>query len=165
MNNREKILKEICNEEKIIYENYSDNWIKKFSKNNKEKYIIGYTSEINDAYINQLCNDKSALSEVLSINNIANVKHILVDYLENKEEICKNYLKKFKKIVCKDNHGSGGENIYIVEKEEELNNAIKKLKKENKRICISPYYEIEQEIRVIIFKNEIELIYKKIDHI
>ena len=64
------IIKEICKEKDIEYQELSDDWIIKLKKNNKIRFIVGYKFDLNTQALSEICNDKYALYTVLSSENL-----------------------------------------------------------------------------------------------
>jgi len=70
-------------------------------------------------------------------------------------------LDKYKRLVCKSNEGSGGDSVYLVSNQVELENAAHKIFEASKAMAICPFYKIENEFRVIVLNNSVKLIYSK----
>ncbi len=175
-----KIVKEICSEEGFDFKAYSDDYIMQITVNNKNSnnniynksnmFILGNKFPNNNASIEQICNDKSALSDLLENYNIPHVRHHYflspLVYSNNSsysvfDESLK-LLNKYNKLVCKVNRGTGGKNIYKVESKSELENAILNIFAVTNSLTISPYYEIEDEYRVLVLNKKIRYAFKKI---
>lgn len=158
------IIKDYCEINNINLDLISSNWILKLTKNNIIKYIHGYQFDLNSAGTMLLCNDKSAVSDALDLMNIPNVEHnlILPNLTQEKANICNLLFNKFnKKVVCKINNGTGGKDVFLVSSYNELIDKLKLIFSKDAYACISPYYEIDNEYRVIILDNEVKLIYLK----
>lgn len=164
-----KIIKEICDEEKIDYQTFSNDWIFKLWRGNIYNYIIGYQFGLNSCAVHSICCDKSATSEILTSLGIPNIQHYFFmspinqkyigDY-GNWENII-NILKKYGKLVCKSNEGTGGNQVFCVSNQNELENAVFKIFKKSRAMAICPYYDIQNEYRIIVLNGEIKLIYSK----
>jgi len=164
-----KIIKDICEKNDINIESFSYDWIFKLRKNNMINYIIGYQFGLNAGSVQTICTDKSALSDILIYGNIPTVEHYFfmspinqkyVSPKGNWKEISA-LLEKHKEIVCKTNNGTGGKNIYHVTNEFELEKAVFKIFKKSRSMAISPYYDIENEYRLIVLNGKIKLVYSK----
>jgi glutathione synthase/RimK-type ligase-like ATP-grasp enzyme len=132
-------------------------------------YIFGYQFGLNHAASHMICEDKSTTSEMLSCVGIPNVEHrcfmspMNMKYVEadgNWKEILA-MLEKYKRLVLKDNKGTGGLSVYRVENAVELENAAQVLFQSAHSISVSPYYDILQEYRLIFLDGEIKLVYHK----
>jgi len=133
-------------------------------------FIYGYQFPCNSASTQLICSDKSALSEVLANNGIDCVEHEYVMspsmlYYTGEDGIwtkLQNYLDKYKTIVVKRNQGSGGNGVYIVNNRPELERVTLELFQTCKSISVSPYYDYENEYRIIYCYNKPCLVYKKV---
>jgi len=70
-------------------------------------------------------------------------------------------LKKYKKVVCKPNEGSGGENVIIATNEQELEQAVSTVFATSRGLALCPFYEIEHEYRAIVLDGMVKLIFLK----
>lgn len=166
-----QIIKQVAKEEKIKAQFISHDWIIKLTRNNKTQHIWGYNFEINSATAQILASDKSATSDLLKINKIPQVKHKLfinpklenfVDIKGNWQSILKYFQKNNQKIIAKPNNNtSGGSQVFIIKTQLELEKIINELFSKYRSICLSPYYNIKNEYRVIILNCKVQLIYKK----
>lgn len=164
-----KIIKEICEEENIQIESFSYDWIFKLHKNGVYNYILGYQFGLNTCSVHSICCDKSAASEVMSALNIPNIEHIFFMSPTNQKYVGKNgnwlamteLLNTYGKLVCKSNNGTGGNSVYCVSNQYELENAAFKVQRSSRAMAISPYYDIENEYRTIVLNGEIKLVYVK----
>lgn len=163
------IIKEICVEKEIDCKSFSYDWIFRLSKNGRVTHILGYQFENNSATSQLICADKCATSDILLFNGILAVQHTFfmsptnINYVGvsgNWERIVK-LLENFGKVVCKTNEGSGGNNVYLVSNQFELERATHKILSQSRTMAVSPFYEIDHEYRVIILGNKIMLMYSK----
>ena len=163
------IIKEICKEENIELKSYSDKWILRLSKNGINRHIIGYRFELNNSATDAICSDKCATSDILIDNNIPCVKHSFFNSPSNIHHtnsdsnwiVMLKYLEEYKKIVCKPNEGTSGNNVISVSNEKELEQAVDKIFIKSRSLAICPYYDIKNEYRVIILNGNVKVIYSK----
>lgn len=164
-----KIVKEICLENNIDFQSFSYDWILQLSANNRKMFIYGYKFPNNNASIEQICNDKSALSDILAVNNIPHIRHYYFMSPNNEQYTGKNgdwdkmvgLLHKYKNLVCKSNTGSGGRNVFKVTSQKSLEIAVYNIFSKTKAMCISPYKTIKAEYRIIIVNSNIGVVYEK----
>lgn len=164
-----KIVKEICLENNIDFQSFSYDWILQLSANSRKMFIYGYKFPNNNASIEQICNDKSALSDILAANNIPHVRHYYFMSPNNEQytgengdwDKMKGLLHKYKKLVCKSNTGSGGRNVFKVNSQKTLEIAVYNIFSKTKSMCIAPYKIIKAEYRIIIVNSNIGVIYEK----
>lgn len=165
-----KIVKEICLESAIDYKSFSYDWILQLSANGRKMFIYGYKFPNNNASIEQICNDKSALSDILDVHKVPHVRHYYFMSPNNEQYVGKNgdwdrmkeLLREHKRIVCKTNSGTGGRNVYKVDSQKKLEIAVHNIFSKAKSLCIAPYRTIEAEYRVIIVNSNVGVIYEKV---
>ena len=106
-----KIVKEICQEHGITFQGFSSDWVIQLTANDHTMFIHGYKFPNNNAAIEQICNDKSALSDLLSAHRIPHVPHSYFSSPYNKQnpppqdnwKRMQSLLQEYGKIVCKPN--------------------------------------------------------------
>ena len=167
------LLREIALENGYDYRTFSHDWVKAFTKGEKSMYVYGYNFPINCTTFTQIANDKACTSEILSANGIPNVEHSYfmspndihyVKYLgvEGNWKQMTALLERYGKIICKPNSGTGGAGLKIVEDEGDLEKAVSELFANESTMCICPYYDIQNEFRVIILDGKVQLIFRKV---
>lgn len=164
-----KIIKEICSEEGISVRSFSYDWIFRLCKNSRFNYIIGYQFGLNVSSVQSICCDKSAASEIMSSFDIPNVEHYFFMSPANQKYISDignwdaltEKLIEYGQLVCKANEGSGGNQVYLVNNQYELENATYKVFQKSRSMAVSPYHNIDNEYRTIVLDGEIKLIYSK----
>ena len=167
----QNLIKEISKEKNIKCTFISNDWITVLEKNNKIKTITGYKFDLNKASLSKIFDDKYATYELLSLYNIPVVEHKLLYTKNNENEYAKTmnsyeyikviYRKYNKDIVIKPNKGTCGINVNHFTKLTDIRKYYNKLSG-NQSYSICPFYNIENEYRVIVLNNEIRLMYKKI---
>ena len=158
------IIKDYCETNNISLGLLSSDWILKLTKNNIIKYIHGYQFDLNSAGTLMVCNDKSAVSDILTSLNIPNVSHelILPKLTQEKINVANLLFNRFNKnVVCKTNNGTGGKDVFKVTNFDDLLDKMNYLFNKGEYASISPFYEIDNEYRIIILDNEVKLIYSK----
>lgn len=167
------ILREIACENGYNFRTFSYDWVKEFQNSRTSMFVYGYNFPVNSTSFTQIANDKACTSEVLSANGIPNVEHYYfmspndihyVKYLgvDGNWKQMTALLEKYGRIICKPNSGTGGTGLKIVEDECELEMAVNELFSKETTLCICPYYNIENEYRVIILDGTVQLIFKKV---
>ncbi|MFN8673633.1 MAG: hypothetical protein U0457_16315 [Candidatus Sericytochromatia bacterium] len=164
------IIKELSTEFNFQVNFLSKNWIIEITKDEKIYHIFGYDWDINSSTANLIAKDKAACYTLLSNKNIPSIEHILFlnpqiqTYIPEKgiwNDIL-SYAKKYDyNLVCKSNNGSGGNEVFKIKNQKELEFCIHNLFNKNENLALSPFYNIKNEYRVIILKNNVLLIYKK----
>lgn len=171
MNDFHKLIKEICNEEKIKYSILSKEWVIMLEKDNKTKFISGYKFDLNKHGLGTIIDDKYAMFEVLSKKNIPTIEHKIIFKKDNKNEYAidsNNYdivYKYFKEnnndIVIKANDSTCGNEVYHITDINDILDCLNKLFIKNFSISICPFYNIKTEYRLIVLNNKCVLMYGK----
>lgn len=172
MNTFQKIIKEICDENKINFDILSKDWVITLEKDSKVRYIAGYKFDLNNHGLGVILDDKYAMYDVLNKFNLPIIKHYIVYRNNNLNEYaigCNSYdyvLSLFHKfnnsIVLKPNNGACGVGVYHILDEDTLLEVYNNLLAKNFSISACPFYDIENEYRAIIINDEIKLLYGKI---
>lgn len=170
LSNFAKLVLEICKEEEIECTPLSDAWAFYLKYKDRENYIYGYQFGLNPAVSHALCSDKSMASDVLTLHKIPNVLHvccmspITMEYANpaGNWHTVEAMLKKYGKIVCKDNHGTGGDLVFLATTQLEAEHAAQVIFLSAESMAVSPYIPIEEEYRVILLENQVKLLYSKI---
>ncbi len=156
-----KIIAEICEENKIKYQTISDNWAYVLEKDNKISYILGYSFNLNNQALAGILNDKYAFYELLKVYNFPIIKHHLF-FRNYKEQDIKDLFSKYQgRVVVKSNYGTKGEEVFYADNLNYLLAKVKELLIVNFSISICPFYEIKAEYRVVVLDNKVKLIYGK----
>ncbi len=165
-----KIVKEICQAKNITCSFLSENWIIELAYQGIHKYIFGYNFELNSSTSQMVAQDKCATSIILKKKNVPVVDHQLFmnpkihpffDGKGNWEEMMLFLQQNKHKIVCKPTNGTGGNSVSIITNPTDLEITVHDLFKKHRSIALSPFYEIEQEYRVIVLDKEALIIYYK----
>lgn len=164
------VLKNIAKEKNYEYETFSHDWIVRIKNKGKVLTTYGYIMQGIDSVSQKICRDKSALYEILNKNNIPAIPHEL--FLGKKKQ--KIYLgkelgledfysafEKYGDLVIKDNNGGSGIDVYKVSKKEQIESVVTKLLNKDKDVAISPYFNVEDEYRIIVYKSKPEIIFRK----
>lgn len=165
------IIQEVCIEEGISFSSLSKDWVMVLEKDNKSRMLVGNKFDLNGHALGLICDDKYALYEVLKYYNIPIVEHNIVyapdnnapfaDGCNSLDYLKELFLKYNKSVVLKRNRGFIGNGVYHIVDEDDLEEKYNLLCDKNYSLSLSPFMEIENEYRVIMFNGNVELIYKK----
>lgn len=160
MKNYQEIIKEICDELNINLTLLSKDFIFELERDNIRKYLFGYKFPMNDHGIGLVLDDKYAFYEVLNNLNLktVEVKPVFENY--NPDNLVE-YLNEHKELIVKSKNGTCGTEVFKVDNPVDLFDKVDFLLNKNTPICLSPYYNIKSEYRVIILNNEVKLMYGK----
>lgn len=165
-----RMIKEICRENQIALRSYGGDWGFLLEKDGRRGYILGYQFGLNAAVSKDICMDKSIASEILEEEGIPCVKHICfmaphmfvyVGGNGNWQGVMQ-LLERYGTIVCKDNAGTGGNQVYLVRNQRELELAAGAVFQRADSMAVSPYYAIRDEYRVILLDGEVQIVFQKI---
>lgn len=155
-----KIIKQICQEKNIQYDELSDDWVIKLKKDDKNRFLVGYKFDLNTQSTAEICNDKFALFAVLECEGIQAIKHNII--FKNEENKLNRYFNDYNQdIVLKPNNGTCGNNVLHISDYNKLKYEYTRLIGKCYSVDICPFYNIENEYRVIYLPNK-QHIYKKI---
>jgi glutathione synthase/RimK-type ligase-like ATP-grasp enzyme len=170
-----KVIKELSSELKFEVQFLSEDWIICLTKGDKVHYIYGYEWGINPATAQLIAKDKTAMYEILAQNQIKAIEHkLFFNYNVQSKYTGQNgcwfdimdYVNSHKsendyKIVCKPNKGTGGNDIFKISNQIELESAVQKMFSKYRDLCLCPFYSIDNEYRAIFLNGEILLLYRK----
>lgn len=164
-----KIIEEVCEEYDIKLQTFSYDWVSKLEYQGQTMFIYGYKFPHNNAAVENICNDKAALSAILDSYGIPNIPHHFFISPNNKTYIpetgswkeMSELLDKYGEIVCKANAGTGGRNMFRVDNQRDLELAIHEIFMKSKTLSIAPYKNIGAEYRVIVSDSKVGVIYEK----
>ena len=162
-----KIVKEICKENNLLFHSFSDDYLLVIENDNKKMFILGNKFPNNNAGLEQICNDKSALSDLLTYYGINHVPHYYllnpqISLDENYLDLPNELLSKYKELVLKPNRGTGGKNVLRAHNKNTLKKAIDELFTKTNSIAICPYIDIKNEYRVLVLNGKVCYAFMKI---
>lgn len=155
----------------ITVTNFSENWAIKLRKNNLTQFIIGYTFPLNNSSAYKIARNKNLCSEILSSNDVPNVPHQLLlnpailqkrNNIKGNTDIIQHFVAQHGfPFVIKKNNSSGGEGVYLIHDEPELEHTLSKVYATDSTLCLSPYRVNMREYRAVVLDNECLLSYEK----
>ncbi len=168
-NNFTRLIEEICQEEGIRMDSFSYYWAHRLTKDGQVRYIVGYQFPLNISSVKEVCQDKVLTYGILHDNGLPAALHVFLPNnipstgvtKEDNDAACQMMLDVFKTVVVKDNAGTGGNKVFKAETMDEVQEALDLIYKSTYSACISPYYEIEDEYRVILLDGEPQVIIRK----
>jgi len=164
-----QIIKEVCAEQNIQWSSFSYDWIFQLCKKERVAYIFGYNFGLNASASAKICDDKCGASEILLNAGIPTVEHNFYMSPCNSHYIGENgnwmrltaFLNEHGKIVCKANEGTGGNEVYLVEDQLQLEEATHRIFSRSHAMAVSPYYQVKKEYRAVVLDGVVRLIYSK----
>lgn len=172
MSNFVRLIKEICREQEISLTSFGGDWVFLLEKGGKRTFIHGYQFGLDlAASANAVCKDKSAASDVMDYEGIPHVPHVCImspvhpEYIAGDAgnyQVLSELLKRWGHLVCKDNQGTGGDLVFQATNQKELECAAAKIFATAPSMAVSPYRQIEEEIRCIMLEGEVVLAFRKL---
>lgn len=145
-------------------------WLIAMRRGEMRRFAFGYDIGLNSAIAHRLANDKSATSEALSLAGVPCIPHHL--FLNPKlgsnvvgpawrEAMLELLHAHPQGVVVKPNEGTSGRSVFKVTTETELGHAVSEVFSMSTGLVVSPYVEIEQEVRVILLGDAPLVVYSK----
>ena len=164
-------IRRYCTARGIVCEVKSQGWLIIMQNGERRHLAFGYDIGLNSAMAHRIANDKSATAEVLAHSGIPCIPHALFlspalsnrPSLTNKEwEGMLDRLESYPEgVVVKPNEGTSGRSVFLATTEEELERAAKEIFSSHLTLAISPFVEIEEEVRVIMLDGDPRVVYSK----
>jgi glutathione synthase/RimK-type ligase-like ATP-grasp enzyme len=159
-----------CRARGIACEVKSQGWLIIMQHGERRHLAFGYDIGLNSAMAHRIANDKSATAEVLAHSGIACIPHTL--FLSPKlgkyepavgaREAMLALLRAHPHgLVAKPNEGTSGQFVFRVTNETELDRATDEIFTSHLSLAISPFVEIEEEVRVILLDGDARVVYSK----
>ncbi|QDW41516.1 RimK-like protein [Bradyrhizobium sp. KBS0727] len=163
-------VRKYCASHGIEVELRAQGWLIVMTRGSKRRFAFGYDLGLNSAVAHRIANDKAATADVLEICGIPCVPHTaflsprmykyitpagawtaMLDLLQQNPE----------GIVVKPNEGTGGISVFKVRTEPELEVAANEIFSSERSLAISPYVDIEDEVRVILIDYRPIVVFSK----
>jgi glutathione synthase/RimK-type ligase-like ATP-grasp enzyme len=163
-------IRRYCAAHDIAVEIRSGGWLIAMRRGDERHFAFGYDIGLNSAIAHRLANDKSATAEALSLQGVPCIPHHL--FLNPKlgrnvvgaawrEAMLVLLHDNPQGVVVKPNEGTSGRSVFKVTTEAELDHAVAEVFSMSTGLVISPYVEIEQEVRVILLDDVPLVVYGK----
>lgn len=166
------MLYQICQEEGIKLEFLCTNWVRKLEKAGRAKFIVGRQTGLNSYTAGEIASDKVATYDVLHGNNVPSVEHVILYEFSNREhytmgrnssKYVESYLAEHNNhIVVKPINGKCGEGVAQISDTKQIMPALLDLFCTHSTLCMSPFYKIQHEYRVVLLDGEVRLAYMKL---
>jgi glutathione synthase/RimK-type ligase-like ATP-grasp enzyme len=159
-----------CARHDIAIEIRSQGWLIVMQRGSKRHFALGYDVGLNSAIAHRIANDKAATAEVLELAGIACVPHsvflnpTLDEHIppSGSRQAMLDLLEKHPEgIVVKPNEGTSGKSVFLVSTGPELERAAAEIFSSHLTLAISPYVEIEDEVRVVVIDELAPVVYSK----
>lgn len=163
-------VKKYCAAHHIGVEIRSQGWLIIMHRGPKRHFAFGYDVGLNNAVAHRIANDKAATAEILQIHGVACVPHTLFlnpqlnKYIPPQQawEAMTALLRQNPNgLVVKPNEGTSGESVFKVLTEPDLELATHRIFSSSPGLAISPYLDIEDEVRVVLVDYHPVVVYSK----
>jgi glutathione synthase/RimK-type ligase-like ATP-grasp enzyme len=163
-------IKNYCAEQGLAVDVHADGWLIVMHDGARRKLAFAYDLGLNSAVAHRIANDKSATSDVLALSGIASVPHTLflnpelhafVPPRGSWEAMLALLQKSPDGIVVKPNEGTSGKSVFWVKTKPALELAVKRIFSAQTALVISPYLDIENEVRVVVLDAQPLVVYSK----
>lgn len=163
-------LREYCVSKGVEVISYSHDWIFHLSKGERRHVVIGYDLGVNSSSSAQICSDKAATFDVLDSHRVPSVPHHLflepwkMQFVEkdgNWGEMISLHRFYGGRSIIKQNDGTGGRGVFLAENVNALEEAVQKIFSRERSVALSPYLEIEKEVRYYIANSRPLICYEK----
>ena len=145
-------------------------WLIAMRRGGTRHFAFGYDIGLNSAIAHRLANDKSATAEALSLARVPCIPHHLflnpklggnVVGADWREAMLGLLHDNPQGVVVKPNEGTSGRSVFKVTTETDLDHAAREVFSMSTGLVISPYVEIEDEVRVILLDDVPRVVYSK----
>ncbi len=163
-------VKRYCSDHGIAVDIRSQGWLIVMRRELKTHFTLGYDVGLNSAMAHRIANDKSATAEVLAMSGIACIPHTLflnprlnahIPPRGSWEAMVDLLDRSPRGIVIKPNEGTSGRDVFLATRRPALELAVNKIFASHLSLAISPYVEIEDEVRVILIDDVPAVVYRK----
>ena len=163
-------VKRYCSDHGIAVDIRSQGWLIVMRRELKTHFTLGYDVGLNSAMAHRIANDKSATAEVLAMSGIACIPHTLflnprlnahIPPQGSWEAMVDLLDRSPRGIVIKPNEGTSGRDVFLATRRPALELAVNKIFASHLSLAISPYVEIEDEVRVILIDDVPAVVYRK----
>ncbi|MCA6108879.1 RimK-like protein [Bradyrhizobium sp. CNPSo 4026] len=159
-----------CLVRKITVEVRSEGWLIVMRRGERRHLAFAYDVGLNSATAHQIANDKAATADVLQCSGVPCIPHTL--FLGPKlaayapasgswETMLRLLAEHPAGLVVKPNEGTSGDSVFRVTAKRALELAVGKILATYPSLAISPYVEVEDEVRVVLVDDLPVVVYSK----
>jgi len=163
-------VRKYCLAHDIAIEVRSEGWLIMLRRGDRRHLAFAYDVGLNSATAHQIANDKAATAEVLNFSGVPCIPHTL--FLGPKlaahapasgswETVLRLLDEYPAGLVVKPNEGTSGDCVFLVATRPKLEAAATRIFSAYPSLAVSPYVEIEDEIRVVLVDDLPVTVYSK----
>src|SRR5215831_5426212 len=163
-------IRKYCADRGIVIEVRAEGWLIHMQRGEKRHLVFAYDLGLNSAVAHRIANDKAATAEVLAIAGVSCVPHALflnpqlnahIPPSGSWEAMLRLLAQHPQGLVVKPNEGTSGKSVFLVSSRPALELAVNRVFASHASLGISPYLEIEDEVRVVLLDGEPLVVYGK----
>lgn len=163
-------IRKYCADRGIEIEVRAHGWLVLMRRGARRHLVFAYDLGLNSAVAHRIANDKAATAEVLSVSGVPCVPQALffnpqlgdgVQHSGSWEAILRLFAQYPAGVVVKPNEGTSGRSVLLVSSLPSLELAVNRIFAAHASLAISPYLEIEDEIRVVLLDEAPLVVYSK----
>lgn len=156
-------IREVCGVRGISYQAFSDDWVHRLEKDGVQKWIIGYSFDINSTAASGLARDKVATSQALEAVGVPTAKHYLARSRAMKNVLMKNLemIPADQPVVIKPLEGASGHGVHRFDTKAVAAEYL--AKQPHTDWAMSPWYDIVSETRVTLLDDDMICAYQKLE--
>ncbi len=163
-------LTKYCERHAVDIEIRSQGWLIVMRRGAERHLAFGYDLGLNSAMAHRIASDKAATAEVLRLSGVPCIPHHIflgpelnayVSGSGSWEAMLRLLDDNPKGIVVKPNEGTSGRSVFMVKTRPQLEQAARTILSSSPALAISPYVEIEHEIRVVLLDDQPLAVYGK----
>lgn len=163
-------LRKYCATHGIQIETRCSGWLVAMRRGARQHLAFGYDLGLNSSVAHRIANDKAATADVLQSCGIACVPHAVFFSPQMNEvipprrswEAMTTILSENPNgVVVKPNEGTSGNSVFKVSSEPELELAVHRIFSSSLSLAISPFLDIENEVRVVLMDHHPLVVYSK----
>ncbi|WP_407177413.1 RimK-like protein [Bradyrhizobium sp. STM 3562] len=154
----------------MAVEIHAAGWLIVMQRGGRRHLAFGYDLGLNSAVAHRIANDKSATADVLAMSGVPCVPHALflnpelnayVPPQGSWQAMLTLLSQNPSGIVVKPNEGTSGKSVFLVSSAPGLELAVNRIFTSHASLAISPYLEIEDEVRVVLLDDTPLIVYSK----
>jgi glutathione synthase/RimK-type ligase-like ATP-grasp enzyme len=163
-------VKKYCLAHDIAIEVRSGGWLLVMQRGSQRRVAIGYDVGLNSAAAHLIASDKAAAAETLKLAGVPCIPHTLflgpklsahVPGSGSRQAMQRLLDQHPHGLVVKPNEGTSGEAVFRVTTKQQLELAVERIFAAYPSLAISPYVEIEDEVRVVLLDDRALIVYSK----
>ncbi len=158
-----QMIHEICNQRRIDYQAFSDDWVLRLQRGGTTHWVVGYTFDINRSGASTLARDKVGTYMALRVAGISAVEHYLVRAVPHDPQewgyAIEGLPDRDGPVVIKPLDGSAGRGVERCESTAEALEVVRH--KGDPAWAICPHYDLTAEYRLVMLGDELLVSFEK----